>query len=350
MKFSRVKTFLAKHERRLSFGALATGFIVDSLTLTRIDQWLDNLILITYLLLAGGSISLLHYLKTNSKIRVFLPYVLQYAFGGLFSGFVIFYSRSGALIQSWPFLIILLFLLIGNEKFKERYEKYVFRMSMYFIALFSFFIFFIPVIVGKMGASIFILSGVVSLIAIALLIQFIERSKKSQAENKRRQISLSVISIYILFNILYFTNVIPPIPLSLKDIEIYNKIERVDNQYITYKENLPWYRFDKTNTVFVEKGDYIYAYSAIFAPTKIRQQISHVWSYKNEGEWEERNKVVFPIIGGRDGGYRGYTLKGQLEEGKWRVDVRTERGQLIGRKTFKVEYVEELGGQVVEVK
>ena len=152
MKFSKIKAFLTKYEARLSWGAMITGFVVDNLTLSRIDLWLDNIILSSYLVIAGGSIILFNYLSESSRIRLFIPYILQYALGGLFSGFVIFYSRSGTIIQSWPFLIVLLSLLVGNEMFKERYERFVFRIGIYFVALFSFFIFFIPVLIGKMGA------------------------------------------------------------------------------------------------------------------------------------------------------------------------------------------------------
>jgi len=49
------------------------------------------------------------------------------------------------------------------------------------------------------------------------------------------------------------------------------------------------------------------------------------------------SSVTFPINGGRDGGYRGYTIKHNPEPGDWRVDINTSEGHLIGRITFKVE-------------
>jgi len=44
--------------------------------------------------------------------------------------------------------------------------------------------------------------------------------------------------------------------------------------------------------------------------------------------------VRFDIVGGRDGGYRGYSFKKNLKPGDWRVDVITETDQLLGRKKF----------------
>ncbi len=345
MHFSTTKDFFITHERTLSWAALATGFIVDSLTLSRIDLWLDNIILSSYLFIAGMSIVLIHHLKVSSRVQLFLPYTLQYAFGGLFSGFIIFYSRSGTLIENWPFLIILITLLFGNEFFKEKYKKYVFHVSIYFIALFSFFIFFIPVLIGKMGPFIFILSGAVSLIFIILLITLIENKKKEENENHRRYVYTSVISIYILFTLLYFTNSIPPIPLSLKNIGVYSSVERVQNNYILLKEKNKWFSIEIPKRVHITKESSLYVYSSIFAPTKITEPISHIWLYKTDDGWEKQSTIPFSISGGRDEGYRGYTMKESLREGLWKVEVRTERGQLIGRETFLLIYRDTLPPQ-----
>jgi len=348
MRFTLVKDFFITHERTLSWVALATGFIVDSLTLSRIDLWLDNMILSSYLLIAGTSIVFIHHLKASSRIQLFLPYTLQYAFGGLFSGFIIFYSRSGTLIENWPFLIILVTLLFGNEFFKEKYTQYIFHISIYFIALFSFFIFFIPVLIGKMGAFIFILSGTVSLITITLLITLIQ--KKRNNNTHQRYVYTSVVSLFIVFNLLYFTNSIPPIPLSLKSIGIYSNVERSGNDYILSQEKKKWFAFETPAHIHITKNTPLYAYSAIFAPTKITESISHIWLYKKEGSWERETTIPFSISGGRDEGYRGYTTKESLREGLWRVEVRTERGQLIGRKTFLLIYTDTLPPQEKVVK
>ena len=50
-----------RFERFAPIIAFITGFTWDSLTLTRIDRLLDNIILLTYLLVLGVFITLLHY-------------------------------------------------------------------------------------------------------------------------------------------------------------------------------------------------------------------------------------------------------------------------------------------------
>ncbi|HNJ72839.1 MAG TPA: DUF2914 domain-containing protein, partial [bacterium] len=41
--------------------------------------------------------------------------------------------------------------------------------------------------------------------------------------------------------------------------------------------------------------------------------------------------------GGRDAGYRGYSRKGVISPGAWRVEITTEEGLLLGSQTFRVE-------------
>ena len=43
------------------------------------------------------------------------------------------------------------------------------------------------------------------------------------------------------------------------------------------------------------------------------------------------------ISGGREGGYRGYTIKQRVMPGDWRVDAETAEGRIIGRVSFRVE-------------
>lgn len=337
-KFQNIKSFIKGNEKRLSFGALLIGFLVDNFTLTRIDLLFDNLILLTYLFIAGISIFLIHTLQSE-RLKIWLLYIMQFAFGGLFSGYIIFYSRSASLNDSWLFLLILIILLVGNEFFKRPYQRLTFQMSVFFVAIFSFFIFFVPVIVGKMGGLIFLLSGLFSLVVITLMIYTLGLVIKTKQEKWNKNLKISIGIIFILFNIFYFTNIIPPVPLSLKELGIYYNVERnVSGDYILYSEDLPWYQFYKSDEFKYVEGAPLFSYSSVFAPTKIKDEILHQWSYFDEqkNDWTVINRIKFSIAGGRDGGYRGYSFKENLMSGKWRVDVMTERGQRLGRTTFTV--------------
>jgi len=91
----------------------------------------------------------------------------------------------------------------------------------------------------------------------------------------------------------------------------------------------------------IKKGEPVYVYSAVFAPTDLNTKIFHSWEYYDKvlDRWVKTDKIGFAIFGGRDGGYRGYSLKTSLVEGRWRVRVATERDQTLGRIEFDVLFV-----------
>ena len=68
-------------------------------------------------------------------------------------------------------------------------------------------------------------------------------------------------------------------------------------------------------------------------------RIYHIWQlYDNRKEkWITTDKVNYPIIGGRDGGYRGYTYKRNIQTGDWRINVETENEKLLGRISFEIQ-------------
>jgi hypothetical protein len=80
----------------------------------------------------------------------------------------------------------------------------------------------------------------------------------------------------------------------------------------------------------------IAAYTAVYAPAGLRQPIEHVW-------WKDGQLLgrvpLSPLRGGRKEGFRTYSRKIDLKppyEGRYRVDVMTVSGQLIGRLRFTI--------------
>lgn len=347
----KIKSIYSKYERFASPVALFVGFVFDNFTLTRIDLWFNNLILFVYLIIAGVGIVLVQLHKNNilkgflvKKTVLWMPFLIQFAFGGLFSGYFIFYSRSASFAASWFFIIFLLSLLIGNEFFRKHYRGLVFQISIFYFALFSFTIFYVPVIVGSMGASIFLLSGLVSLVIIGILLFIFARIVPNSFQKKGKFLRFSIGTIFILINILYFTNIIPPIPLSLKDSGVYYFVSKAKSgSYVLRSQVKKWYEFDIGSKKFYHiRGGSVYVYSAVFAPTDLNTNILHKWQYydNKKQKWITSNEIAFPIAGGREQGYRGYSFKENITEGEWRVDVITKRGQLLGRIPFDVIFVE----------
>jgi hypothetical protein len=344
----KIRDWVKKYERHLSSFALLSGFIIDALTMKRVDTLFENVVLIGYFLIIACGITLLNLIEARKlqaswwqRISPFFPLLIQFAFGGLFSGFTIFYFRSGSIVASWPFIIILVALLFGNEFLKRQYSRLVFQVTIFFVSLFFFTIFFVPVLINAMGPWVFILSGVTAALLIGLFIYFLTLLVPERMYQNKKYIFISIGSVFAVINLLYFTNLIPPIPLSLKDVGVYHEITRSSNGYVVREERLSqlesWEFFEDMH---IHPGDPLYVYSAVFAPHNLKTEVVHNWRHFDEveGRWVSVSRIPYTIVGGTDRGHRGYTVKHNLTEGEWTVNVETARGQVIGRITFEVVY------------
>lgn len=346
-RFQKIKAFLS-NEHHLASLFFMFGFIWDSLTLTRVDLFYDNLVLSIYLGIAFLGILTYHLLEAkrfqtrfDEHSKRLILFLIQFAFGGLFSGYVIYYSKSATLSASWPFLLFLVSLFVGNEIFRKRYLKSTFQLSIFFIVVFSYTTFSIPTLLGRIGGEVFLLSGIISLILTFFLFGLLSTIARTYMKEVRRRLLLSVSIIYIFFNLAYFTNSIPPIPLAPKEITVAHSVVKLPSgEYrITFEPARKFFFFKETSATFHwKRGESVYVYSSVFAPTSLRTKILHRWSYYNESlnKWIVSSTVEFPISGGRDEGYRGYSIKESLTPGEWRVDVITEDGKLIERSSFRV--------------
>jgi hypothetical protein len=356
--FSKLKEFFHKHEARLSALTLASGFFIDYLTLKRVDYWLDNIFIVAYLIIAGGSILIINvyeagrfHNKFTFAVYEFLPFTLQFAFGGLFSAFTIFYSKSSSFVASAVFVVLMFGLMVGNEFFKERYSKLNFQIGIYFLAIFSFSIYFLPLMTKHIGAVMFLLSGAVSLAFIAGFVFLISRLAPQKFQEDFRLLTIVMLGIWVLMNIFYFTNIIPPIPLSLKSGNVYHSMEKkTGGGYIARgeKEASGLARWNLVKKIHLAPGEGAYVFSSVFSPAELDTEITHNWQYYDQEnkKWVSASKITFPIVGGRNEGYRGFSKKENIFPGEWRVDVETGRGQAIGRVRFDIE----IGNFVTELE
>jgi len=198
---------------------------------------------------------------------------MQYAFGGLFSGYIIFYTRSASATVSWLFITILVLLWLGNERFRGRYKALGFQLGIFYLAIFSYAVFLIPLLLRRMGSSIFFLSGVFSLLVIFAFIWILTKINYETIYTKRNRLKFIITVIFLAFNFLYFTNIIPPIPLSVTDSGVYHQAIRTGDTYFLSKEDVPWWRFWARDEIHIGKGDPLYTFASIFAPTKFNEEI-----------------------------------------------------------------------------
>ncbi len=338
-------THLKRHWLTVSF---FLGFIIDNITLNRVDQVFDNLVLASYVLLAMGSLLML-YAATAGKLperyepyaRAWAPLATQFAFGGLLSGILIFYGRSGSWFASWPFLVLIIAVIAGNELLSRRAQRLLFNVGLLFVGLFLYVVLLVPVLTGKMGAWIFLFSGILALFIMWGFIRALARIVPNFLRANMRLVVFTIGGLFAAMNFLYFTNIIPPIPLSLTALGIYHNVERIEGgSYALTYEKGAWYQVfkDSDTTYHYQTGDTVYCFASVFAPTRLSTEIYHRWEYyvPADNEWRTHGRFSYHIDGGRDGGFRGFTLVEHIRPGRWRCTVETARKQILGREVFEI--------------
>jgi hypothetical protein len=345
-----VRNWYARFERPISSASLIGGFVFDAVTLRRVDTFWENFWVVVHLLVVAVCIVLVSRQENKSaaesdatgdspKLHFWLITLMQFFFGGLLSTLLVFYFRSGSLAVSWPFLLVLGVAFAANESLKKYYARLGFQISLFYLSLFCFAIFIVPVIVHAIGPLIFLLSGAVSLALMRLFVFVLKTVAKENLERGKKELAIAIGTIFFGMNALYFLNVIPPIPLSLMDASVGHSITREANgNYELESEKGGWLRFFRlVETVHLPAGASLFAYSAVFSPTRLNTRIVHEWQhYDQKRGWLTADRVELPLLGGRGGGYRTYSMKSQVSPGAWRVNVETPGGALLGRLRFNV--------------
>ena len=361
MPVKTVKRFFEKYERVMLPLMLLFGVSTDYLAFKNIDTNIAFIWLGFHLVLVLVVIAYINFydekkILSSSKLaqytRVAAPLLLQLSFGALLNASFVFYWFSAAFSVSWPFFAIVVLLTVSNDVFRHLFVKPVVQIGVYYFACFSILALIIPFLVNSIDPQWFVLAGAIALVIVAMYTFALSRSLLI-VKQSRSKILLTALGIFAVMNGLYFFNLIPPIPLSLREADVYHSIIRKSDGYHVLDEDRSIFsQFDPQEVIHIQKGDPVYIYSSIFAPTELNTQIIHRWQYFDPAkkDWIDESKYGFAIVGGRQAGYRGYSLKGNLQEGSWRVQVETVRGQVLARVNFKVQIVQIEPKLIEEVK
>jgi hypothetical protein len=168
------------------------------------------------------------------------------------------------------------------------------------------------------------LEGAAALAAVAMMPVFRERGALTWRQACVRSLALAVFAMAAVWA---GRVVVPPAPLfvaratAARSVTMLEPVEPIESP-------IP------AATVAGWGG--LAAYTAVYAPAGLRQRIEHVW-------WKDGRLLgripLSPVRGGRKEGFRTYSRKADLKppyEGRYRVDVVTASGQLIGRLRFTV--------------
>ena len=324
------------------------GVTWDALTLQRIDSWVVNLLLLTYLVGLGACIlyAIRHEYDdiTHPRLRAlgrWYPPAIQFLTGALFSALVVFYVQSVTLGTSL-FLVVLIGMLVANEFIWSRVFNVYVLLGVYFLAALAFFVLVLPVILGTMGYGMFLLSSAASVALVGGMLVYLDRRGLTPRWQTRAGLAGVIFTLFLTAHLCYVQNWMPPVPLALRDGGVVHDVRIEEGAYHLTYEPARWYQFRQreSSTVHHVPGDTLYAFAAVFAPTTIETEIAHHWQRYDEaaGEWVTTDRIPYPVTGGRLTGYRGYTMKRHVAPGRWRVNVETSRGAVIGR--FHVQVVE----------
>ena len=334
---TNLKTFYLKHERWAPLSFFAAGFLFDIVTLGRIDDLWGQIQQTLYLLLVGLILvlSFKDFQPTHPtliKIWNFKDEGLSFLLGSLLSFYTIFYFKASSTISSFLFLFVLCLLIYINEaRAFWKWSRFI-PMILYIICLISYSLCLVPILVGGIGPWIFIASLLMSALFFMPVIYFL---RSTLAPMQTGKILASTLAIFAL---LYFTSVIPPVPLALNDLAIYRDLKKEDGHYHFSYTRSPWKFWQKGDQHFLARpGDKIYLYVNVFSPGGLNEKLFVRWELRGKFNWEPQDLIPIEISGGRSEGFRGFTIKQNYSPGDWRVMIETQDKRELGRLNFTVE-------------
>jgi hypothetical protein len=317
-----------KHERWLMPAMLVGGTAIDAVQFQYLKPETTFAISAAYALICALALVAMRMKRFPRAASL----AVQFTFGALLSTSLLFYWFSGALSVSWPVIGTAALLMVSNEVCRAFFTKPRVQVAIFSFVLFSIATAFAAYYFNSISSEVFLIGGSASA-AVALFFVAILR----RATGIKERLWPMVAGVFLVMNALYIANLIPPIPLSLREAGMYYKITGDYQLEGPTESGLD--KFLPSQDIPYVPGQPLYAYSAIYAPVDLTTTIVHEWEWYNETtkRWETKDRLSFALRGGRQEGYRGYSVKRSLSPGKWRVSVETESGQVLGRIGFDLE-------------
>lgn len=316
--------------------AFFAGFVWDALTIGRHVSVLDLFILAGYLACAAAMLWWLgyrHHLQVGTETTKLerIPYLaLQFLFGGLFSALFIFYIKSASHVLALLWTLSLAGLLIANEFIEDKYRRFTLTWTIFGLCAILLFNFLLPFIMGSIHFVWFYLST----LAGALLVYGL----RAITPGRPGRIG-PVWLIAAILALAYPLDIIPPVPLVKRDIQVGLELKTGNGEYQLVVDKTTPLNFWRVleNRVHLSAGQRLYCVSSVFAPSGLNTRLYHRWQYYDEDKgWVGTERIGFDVQGGRGGGFRGYTYKQNITPGLWRVNIETEYGRTVAIHKFDV--------------
>lgn len=342
-----LREFAVRHGRWLSVGSFLSGFALRVLTIGRIDSaW--NIVQQGMVIALLGFVLGLELLHSEGlvdepespRLRLLWQFrllIAQFFFGSLMSAYAIFYFKSASWLGLMVFLPLLAALMVLVETRRFRSGAAWLRVGVYAVCLGSYFGYLVPILVGHIGKTPFLIAMAAAASVLALLFVWVRSAGLSGRNSLRGVLAPGMATLGVL-TALYFLQLIPPVPLSLQHVGIYHGVEKVGASYRLLHERRWWKIWEFADQKFrARPGDQIYLFARIFAPRSFQDEIRVRWLRRHPRYgWVTWDVIPMTILGGREEGFRGYAYKANYEPGLWRVQIETVDGREVGRIQFRV--------------
>ena len=337
----RAKAFYEKHEPACTVAFFIAGFLFDTLAVGRIDKLHNIIHQALYLFLCA--------LFTSFELReqhgAFVPPerlksawryhegATHFMLGTLLNIYTLFFFKSASMGMSLLFLILLAGLLAVNELKPFESSGTLLRMTLFSLCLVSYFTYLVPTLIGHIGALPFLGSIAAASAIVGLLAWRLRARLPGNEKTVSRHVVYPFAAVATAFMILYFAKIIPPVPLSLSEIGVYHSVTRDADGFALESTRPRWRFWERGDQTFLARpGDAVYCWVSVFSPTRFKERLSVRWLYDDPKDgWGDQDTIPLDIVGGRDGGWRGFTAKAKHKPGRWSVRVTTSDGRELGR-------------------
>lgn len=341
----RAKKFYEEHEPACTVGLFVAGFLFDTLAVGRIDKLHNIIHQASYLSMCAFFTGL----ELRERHGVFTPPerlktawryhagATHFMLGTLLNIYTLFFFKSASMGASFLFLAFLAGLLAVNELKPFESSGTLLRMSLFSLCLVSYFTYLIPTLMGRIGTLPFLGSLAAAGACVMALSRRLEARMPEQKAEVRKHVVYPFAAVAAGFALLYFAKIIPPVPLSLSEIGVYHEVKREGGRFALTSTRPRWKFWQRGDQTFLARpGDAIYCWISVFSPTNFKERLEVHWRFREPDGWGEPEVIPLPITGGRDEGWRGFTVKARHKPGRWRVEIVTSDGRELGRVDMTV--------------
>ncbi len=342
--FQRLTALAKKYERWTMPLMLLGGTATDALQFRLLSLQTTIIISSVYAVICAVAMMVMVTPVRETKLvmryaRLIAPFLQQFTIGSLLSTALLFYWFSGSFSISWPIIGVIAGIMIVNEAARHIVTRPDVQFGIFSFAIISLSSTLSAYLFNSLAPWVFVVGVIISLVLLGgYLVPFLNVSERHDAQKKHW---LIVVGIAAFLTIFYFLNVIPPIPLSLRQASMAYNVARSNGEYLLVKQEENWLeKLIPGVTMTIQQGDPLYAFTVVSAPADLRTTLVHNWEYYDPAvkKWVTKSLLSYQMTGGLSDGYHGYSYKTSLLAGKWRVAVQTTRGQVLARIPFYVVY------------